>query len=113
MPADIWGSASEKEDCYVEVADITWPIVVTESAPDYRDFVPDIPEKDWTSRGYVCIDRLHRIEKARRLGNKTIPTVVIRMEQHIPFLHQYVEYWKGKLKNRTEDALRWQQRTTK
>lgn len=117
MPADMWGSFSEKEDRYVEAADLTRPIVVAEIAPDYREFVPDIPEKDWISRGYVCIDGQHRIEKARRLGIKTLPAVVIRMEQHIPFLykgyHRYVEYWNGKLKNRTEDALRWQRRTTK
>ena len=107
------GFCLRKKDCYVEAADITCPIVVTEIAPDYRNFVPDIPENDWTSRGYVCIDGLHCIEKARRLGIKTIPAGVIRMEQHIPFLHQYVECWNGKLKNRTEDALRLQQRTTK
>ena len=28
IPADIWGSFSEKEDCYVEAADISRPIVV-------------------------------------------------------------------------------------
>lgn len=117
MPADMWGSFSKKEDRYVEAADITRPIVVAEIAPDYRDFAPDIPEKDWISRGYVCIDGQHRIEKARRLGIKTLPAVVIRMEQHIPFLYKgydrYVEYWNGKLKDRTEDAQRWQRKTTK
>ena len=99
----------------MEAADITRPIVVAEIAPDYHDFVLDIPEKDWISRGYVCIDGQHRIEKARRLGTETLPAVVIRMEQHIPFLYKgydrYVEYWNGKLKDRTEDALRWQRRT--
>lgn len=116
MPADIWGPFTSKEDRYVDAADLARPIVVAEFAPDYRDFVPDIPEKDWISRGYVCIDGQHRIEKARRLGIKTLPAVVIRMEQHIPFIckgyDRYVEYWNGKLKDRTEDALRWQRRTT-
>ena len=117
IPADIWGSFSEKEDCYVEAADLTRPIVVAEIAPDYREFIPDISEKDWITRGYVCIDGQHRIEKARRLGIKTLPAVVIRMEQHLPFLYKgydrYVEYWNGKLKDRTEDALRWQRKTNK
>ena len=117
MPIDVWGSFERKEDCYVEAADLTRPIVIAEIAPDYRDFVPDIPEHHWTSRGYVCIDGQHRIEKARRLGIKTLPAVVIRMEQHTPFLYegydQYADYWNGKLKDRTEDALRWQRGTTK
>ena len=117
MPADIWEPVGEKVDCYVEAADLTRPIVVAEIAPDYRDFVADIPEHHWTSRGYVCIDGQHRIEKARRLGIKTLPAVMIRMEQHIPFLYKgydrYVGYWNGKLKDRTEDALRWQRKTTK
>ena len=117
IPADIWGSFSEKEDCYVEAADLTRPIVVAEIAPDYREFIPDISEKDWITRGYVCIDGQYRIEKARRLGIKTLPAVVIRMEQHLPFLYKgydrYVEYWNGKLKDRTEDALRWQRKTNK
>ena len=116
MPVNMWDSSSEKEDRYVEAVDITRPIVIAEIAPDYREFVPDIPEHHWMSRGYACIDGHHRIEKARRLGVKTLPAVVIRMEQHIPFLYKgydrYVEYWNGKLKDRTEDALRWQRKTT-
>jgi hypothetical protein len=116
MQIDVWGSFDGKEDCYVEAADLTRPIVIEEIAPDYRDFVPDIPEHYWTSRGYVCVDGQHRLEKARRLGVKTLPAVVIRMEQHIPFLYrgydQYADYWNRKLKDRTEDALRWQRGTT-
>ena len=65
----------------------------------------------------IAVDGQHRIEKARRLGIQTLPAVVIRMEQHIPFLYEgydrYVEYWNGKLKDRTEDALRWKRKTTK
>lgn len=114
---NIWGSFSQKDDCYVEAADLTRPIVVAEIAPDYRDFVSDIPEKDWISRGYVCIDGQYRIEKAKRLGIKTLPAAVIRMEEHVPFLYRgydrYAEYWNGKLKHRAEDALRWQRKITK
>lgn len=49
MPITIWGSFSAKEDCYVEIADLNRPIVIAEIAPDYRDFIPDIPEEDWRS----------------------------------------------------------------
>lgn len=117
MPIDMWISSFPKEECYMEAADVTRPIVIAEIAPDYLDFVTDIPERHWPSRGYACIDGQHRIEKARRLGTKSLPAVVIRMEQHTPFLYKgydkYVEYWNGKLKDRTEDALRWQRRATK
>ena len=117
MPIDIWYSSSEKEDRYVEAADLTRPIVIAEIAPDYREFVPDIPEHHWMSRGYACIDGHHRIEKARRLGIETLPAVLIRMEQHIRFLYKgydrYTEYWNSMLKVRTEDALRWQRKITK
>ena len=109
------GTFSSKEDRYVDLADISRPIVIAEIAPDYRDFVPDISEKDLITRGYVCIDGQHRIEKAKRVGLETLPAVVIRMEQHIHFIYsgydRYVEYWNMKLKERCEDALRWQRRT--
>ena len=117
MPIDMWIPSFPKEEYYVEAADMIRPIVIAEIAPDYLDFITDIPEHHWPSRGYACIDGQHRIEKARRSGMKSLPAVVIRMEQHIPFLYkgydQYVEYWNSKLKDRTDDALRWQRKTTK
>lgn len=58
------------------------------------------------------IDGQHRPEKARRLGLKTLPAVILRMEQHIPFLYEsydrYVSYWNGKLIGGMDDARRWQ-----
>lgn len=73
--------------------------------------IPDFPENDWYARGYVCIDGQHWIEKATRLEMGTLPAVVLRMEEHVPFLYasydRYVEYWNGKLRDRTEDAQRW------
>lgn len=109
VPVDILGRFDCKNAHHVESADTERPILIAEIAPDYRDFVPDVPKDDWISRGYVCIDGQHRIEKARRLGVKSLPAIVLRMEQHIPFLYKgyehYVEYWNGKLKDRVEDAL--------
>lgn len=111
VPVRIWRSFDSEEDCYVETADLSRPIVVAEIAPDYCDFIPDFPENDWYARGYVCIDGQHRIEKATRLEIESLPAVVLRMEQHNPFLYKgydrYTDYWNGKLKDRTEDALRW------
>lgn len=112
IPTDLWGIFPYKEDRYVEAADLTRPIVIAEIAPDYRDFVPDFPEHHWPVRGYSCIDGQHRLKKARRLVLKMLPAVILRMEQHIPFLHEgydrYVSYWNGKLIEGTEDARRWQ-----
>lgn len=111
VPVNIWGLFGSKEDRYVEVADIARPILIAEIAPDYRDFISDIAEDDWIIRGYACIDGHHRIEKATRLGIKTLPAMILRMEQHIPFLYKgynhYVNYWNGKLEDRMEDVLRW------
>lgn len=111
VPVRIWRSFGSKEDCHVEAADLSRPIVIAEIAPDYCDFIPDFPENDWYARGYVCIDGQHRIEKATWLGMGTLPAVVLRMEEHVPFLYasydRYVEYWNGKLRDRTEDAQRW------
>ena len=110
VPATIWGFYPGKEDCHVAAADITRPIVIAEIAPDPRDFDPDIPESSWGVRGYVCIDGQHRLEKAKRLGIKTLPAVVLRMEQHSPFIFEgydrYVEFWNEKLKDRAENVRR-------
>lgn len=110
MPICLWESSGSKEDCYVEAADVTRPIVIAEIAPDYRDFLCEIPESSWDIRGYVCIDGYHRIEKARRMGLETLPAVILRMEQHVSFLYsgyeQYTDYWNGKLEERSQDAQR-------
>ena len=111
VPVQIWGPFGSKEDQHVEAADLNRPIIIVEMAPDYCDFISDFPMDSWGARGYVCIDGQHRIEKATRLGLETLPAVVLRMEQHISFLYagydSYVNYWNGKLKDRTEDAQRW------
>lgn len=111
MPVGIWGAHEGKLEEYVQAADLSRPIIIAEIAPDYRDFVPDIPENDWPSRGYVCIDGHHRLEKARRMGIQALPAIILRMEQHVPFSYigydRYVEYWNRKLQDREADAARW------
>lgn len=110
IPICMWESSGSKDDRHVEAADVTRPIVIAEIAPDYRDFLCEIPESSWDIRGYVCIDGYHRIEKARRMGLETLPAVILRMEQHVPFLYsgyeQYTDYWNGKLEERSQDAQR-------
>ena len=110
MPVDLWYSSYSRDECYVEAADLSRPILIAEIAPDYKDFIPDIPEDHWLSRGYSCIDGYHRLEKAKRLGIQTLPAIVLRMEQHIPFAYvgydRYVEYWNRKLQERGADASR-------
>ena len=112
IPICMWESSGSKDDRHVEAADVTRPIVIAEIAPDYRDFLCEIPESSWDIRGYVCIDGYHRIEKARRMGLETLPAVILRMEQHVPFLYsgyeQYTDYWNGKLEERSQDAQRRQ-----
>lgn len=109
IAVDILGPFDDKEEQYVDAADITRPIIIVEIAPDYKDFVPEIPVYDWIRRGYVCVDGQHRIEKARKLGVETLFAVVLRMEQHIPFIYKgyehYVDYWNLKLKTHTEYSL--------
>ena len=111
MPVKIWGSHEDMTEEYIQTADLSRPIIVAEIAPDYKDFVPDIPDGDWVGRGYVCIDGYHRLEKARRIGIEELPAIVLRMEQHIPFAYigyeRYVEYWNRKLQSREDDAARW------
>ena len=80
IPICMWESSGSKDDRHVEAADVTCPIVIAEIAPDYRDFLCEIPESSWDIRGYVCIDGYHRIEKARRMGLETLPAVILRME---------------------------------
>lgn len=112
LPVRVWGCTQNVEEKYIQQADLKRPIVVVEMAPDYRDFVPDFPENDWLSRGYVCVDGHHRIQKASRMGLDMLPAVVLRMEQHVPFMYSgyeyYVNYWNEKLAVRMADAKRWE-----
>ena len=92
MPISIW-PVTDKEEHNVEKADIARPIIVAEIAPDYRDYRPEIRFNDWIARGYSLMDGYHRVEKAKQLGLNELPAIVLRMEQHIPFLYTgYNEY---------------------
>lgn len=72
--------------------DVSRPVIVAEIAPDR----------------YSVIDGNHRMEKARRLGLKSLQAYRIGQAQHIRFLtteqgyKSYIEYWNGKLKQRKQ-----------
>lgn len=78
-------SSTLNED-HLLLVDITWPIILAEIAPGR----------------YNVIDGNHRLEKARRVGAKTIPAYRVHVHQHIRFLTEksaylaYVEYWNSK-----------------
>jgi len=80
------GTAVLNED-HVDKADINQPVILAEISPGRHN----------------VIDGNHRIEKAYRLGTKTIPAYVLTAKQHLPFLttveayRAYVKYWNNKL----------------
>jgi len=82
------GVSKFKEE-HLPAVDMTRPIIVAEISPGR----------------FNVIDGNHRIEKARRLGMKTIRAYKLGPEQHMQFLttsqgyRAYVEYWNGKLKD--------------
>ena len=72
----------------MDSVEISKPVILAEIAPER----------------YNLIDGNHRMEKARRMGIKSIPAYKLNVEQHIRFLTSkkaylaYIEYWNSKLK---------------
>lgn len=75
-------------ETHVDSVDISKPVIIAEIAP---------------SR-FNLIDGQHRVEKARRLGQKKIMAYRLTVHQHIRFLTSrkayeiYVEYWNSNIK---------------
>ncbi len=80
---------SSINESHVDSTDISIPVILAEISPGR----------------YNLIDGNHRMEKARRMGVKTLVAYKLNVEQHISFLTSkkaylaYVEYWNSKLKN--------------
>ena len=78
---------SNLNESHIDSVDICRPVIFAEIAPGK----------------YNLIDGNHRMEKARRLGVKTMSAFKLTVEQHIIFLTTekaylaYVEYWNSKL----------------
>ncbi len=74
-------------DLTIQNANISEPIVMAEISPDR----------------FNVIDGNHRLERAYRDGENTIPAYKIKAEQHVAFLtsvaayKDYIEYWNSKI----------------
>ena len=79
-------SFSSIDESHVDSVDISRPVILAEIAPGH----------------YSLIDGNHRMEKARRMGEKSILAYNLNVKQHLPFLTEkkaylsYIEYWNGK-----------------
>lgn len=107
-----WRKENGPDDEYIELADLTRPIILAEIAPDRLEFYPDIDPANWMARGYNLIDGHHRIEKAYRHGVEQLPAYILPMEHHVGFIFkgykEYASYWNGKLLDYENDMKRRQ-----
>lgn len=88
---------------HIEAADLSCPIIIGETAPDYFEIGMHPKRTELIAQGYSVFDGLHRIVKAFNQGIKTLNAYVVRMEQHLPFFvdepgyNNYVNYWNEKI----------------
>ncbi len=79
---------SSINEAHLDSVDISKPIVLVEISPGK----------------YNLIDGNHRMEKARRMGVKSVQAYKLDVEQHMKFLTNkkayvaYIEYWNSKQK---------------
>jgi hypothetical protein len=79
---------SSINESHVDSVDISQPVILAEISPGQ----------------YNLIDGNHRMEKAHRIGTKSILAYRLTAEQHLRFLTDkkaylaYIDYWNGKLK---------------
>jgi hypothetical protein len=96
------GADCKLKEEYVEAADLLRPVIIAEIAPDRLNGNSLIDSNNWRMRGYNVLDGHHRIEKASRLGIKTLDAYILPMETHICYMYEgfneYVEYWNEKYK---------------
>ena len=87
--SDFFKGFSSVNEAYMDSVEISQPVIVAEISPGL----------------YNLIDGNHRMEKARRMGIKSLPAYKLNVDQHILFLTStkayvtYVEYWNSKVKN--------------
>lgn len=85
---DFYTGFSSVNESYMEHVELSRPIILAEISPGR----------------YNVIDGNHRLEKAHRMGLKTIQAHRLNVKQHIKFLISkrayttYIEYWNSKLK---------------
>ena len=87
--SDFFEGFSSINEAHMDSVEISRPVILAEISP----------------RRYNLIDGNHRMEKARRMGIKSLPAYKLNVDQHILFLTSarayaaYVEYWNSKVKN--------------
>ncbi|HYA87690.1 MAG TPA: ParB N-terminal domain-containing protein [Nitrospirota bacterium] len=85
---DFFEGFSSIDESYMDSVEISKPVIIVEISPGQ----------------YNLIDGNHRMEKARRMGLKSVSSYKLNVEQHIKFLTSkkayvaYIEYWNRKLK---------------
>jgi len=89
LPVNYFSQAfSSINKSHVEFVEVSEPVILAEISPGR----------------YNLIDGHHRIEKARRMGIKSVRAYKLNVHQHIRFLISekgyvaYVEYWNSKLR---------------
>jgi len=86
--SDFFKDFSSINESHMNSVEISRPVILAEISPGQ----------------YNSIDGNHRMEKARRMGIKSILAYRLNVEQHIRFLTTtmaylaYIEYWNSKLK---------------
>ena len=86
---DFYKAFSSITESHVDSVDISRPVILAEISPG----------------NYNLIDGNHRMEKARRMGIKSISAFRLAVKQHMKFLTSkeaylsYIEYWNGKVKS--------------
>lgn len=79
---------SSVNESHMDLVEISSPVILAEIAPGR----------------YNLIDGNHRMEKARRMGIKSVQAYKLNVEQHLKFMTSkkayvtYIEYWNSKLK---------------
>ena len=86
--SDFFEGFSSINESYMDSVEISQPVILAEISP----------------ARYNLIDGNHRMEKARRMGLKSMLAYRLNVEQHMKFLTSkkayvaYIEYWNSKLK---------------
>jgi len=89
--SDFYKGFSSVNESHMDSVQISNPVILAEISPGR----------------YNLIDGNHRLEKARRMGIRTMRAYKLKVDQHISFLTSkkayvaYIEYWNNKLKETT------------
>ena len=95
----------------VSVKEVNKPLSLNESHVDSVDILTPVILAEIAPTRYNLIDGHHRVEKAHRLGIKTLKAYKLNVHQHIRFLTRkkayeiYVAYWNDKVLIDISDTL--------